>query len=270
MALIQFDFKSEALGLASSVAIAFSQRIAKAFGRGHRSPVLYLLHGLSDDHTTWLRRTSIERYAEAYDLFVVMPNVHRSFYINTYSGYRYFDFIADELPQICRDLFHISADPRETFVAGLSMGGYGAFRLALSRPDQYAAAASLSGALDLASLGDERDSLLPEWASVFGPTEAFHGGENDLLHLALQCRSNAARMPRLYQCCGTEDYLFPANQSFLRHCREIRLPVDYEEGPGEHEWGYWDQQIQRVLQWLPLQGLEDVAQSPLAESNTNR
>ncbi len=257
MALIQFDFFSETLRLSSSINVVFSQRIKIQKGPSHKSPVLYLLHGLSDDHTAWTRKTSIERFVEQYDLVVVMPAVHRSFYRNTYAGHRYYDYVAKELPEICRNYLSISQDPAQTFVAGLSMGGYGAFKLALANPERYAAAASLSGALDIASLSDLREDFLPEWLSIFGPQASIKDTEDDLLHLASQIRESAAHPPRLYQCCGTEDYLYPANQSFLAHARRLGLDIEYSEGPGNHEWGYWDAQIQRVLDWLPLEKLEN-------------
>ncbi|EDY84529.1 Putative esterase superfamily [Verrucomicrobiia bacterium DG1235] len=268
MALIQFEFKSETLALACQVNIAFSQRIKEQLGKTHRSPVLYLLHGLSDDHSGWMRKSSIERYVENYDVVVVMPAVHRSFYRNTYSGYRYFDYIAEELPELCSSYFPISDSPANRFVAGLSMGGYGAFKLALAKPENYAAAASLSGALDLEALGGHRDELLPEWPHIFGPSQKLSSNDDDLLRLASQRIAEGDTLPKLFQCCGTEDYLYPANKSFLKHAREIGLSVHYEEGPGEHEWGYWDRQIQKVLEWLPLKQLEKQENSPFKSSPT--
>ena len=129
--------------------------------------MLYLLHGLSDDHTAWLRYTSVERYAAAAGLAVVMPAVNRSFYANERHGGRYWDFISEELPKTVGRFFRVSQDPRDTYVAGLSMGGYGAMKLALSRPDRFAAAATLSGALDLVELVS-RPERVELFERVFG------------------------------------------------------------------------------------------------------
>jgi S-formylglutathione hydrolase FrmB len=96
--------------------------------------VLYLLHGLSDDDTAWLRRTSIERYVSELGLAVVMPQVHRSFYSDELHGLRYWTFLSDELPQLVDSFFHVSTRREDTFVAGLSMGGYGALKWALRQP----------------------------------------------------------------------------------------------------------------------------------------
>ena len=129
--------------------------------------MLYLLHGLSDDHTAWLRYTSVERYAAAAGLAVVMPAVNRSFYANEASGGRYWDYVAEELPQIVGNFFRVSQDPADTYVAGLSMGGYGAMKLALTHPDRFAAAATLSGALDLDELSS-RPERVELFERIFG------------------------------------------------------------------------------------------------------
>jgi S-formylglutathione hydrolase FrmB len=133
------------------------------------------------------------------------------------------------------------------------MGGYGAFKLALRKPDQYAAAASLSGALDMVAHLDNMNSS-PLWRAemerIFGPKIA--GSENDLLQLLNENQASSGPRPLLYQCCGTEDFLYEQNQSFREACSQTDLQLTYEEEPGEHEWGYWDKKIQNVLKWLPL------------------
>lgn len=250
MALVQCRFYSEVLNLSTAMNVILPQPPEIQPGRTY--PVLYLLHGLSDDETIWQRRTSIERYVRYINLAVVMPAVQRSFYTDMVCGYRYWTFVSEELPVLARSFFPLSAARKDTFVAGLSMGGYGAFKLALTYPDRYAAAASLSGALDLADLTRvEHDDWLAEMEIIFGPLDRLVGSNNDLFHLARQAAAAPLR-PRLYQCCGTEDFLYQDNRRFKELAMSLGLDLTYEEGPGEHEWGYWDQQIQRVLNWLPL------------------
>jgi S-formylglutathione hydrolase FrmB len=259
MALLHCDFFSEVLGMASSMDVILPQETGdaqigmKGHGRSSDSPVLYLLHGHSDDHTIWQRRTNIERYVAEMGLAVIMPNAHRSFYTDMAFGYKYWTFISEELPAIAQRFFHLSARRADTFVAGLSMGGYGAFKLALRHRGRFAAAASLSGALDIAARQQIDDPTgNPTMSLVFGEPGSVRGTADDLFVLAAELAEADGPRPLLYQCCGTEDFLYEDNLRFRDHVLGLGLPLTYEEGPGEHEWGYWDQQIQRVLAWLPL------------------
>jgi len=252
MALFHCNFFSAVLGLSVSADVILPQ---PGMQRKGKLPVLWLLHGLSDDHTIWQRRTSIERYVEQMRLAVVMPAVDRSFYTDMAQGNRYWSYIADELPSLARSFFPLSARREDNFVAGLSMGGYGAFKLALSHPSRFAAAASLSGALHNFA-EDAAASEDPAWAAelarVFGDLTTFTGGPNDVYHLAARVAKGKTPSPQLFQCCGTEDFLYEGNLRFKAHAESLGLPLTYEEGPGEHVWSYWDVMIQRVLAWLPL------------------
>lgn len=246
MAFIQCSFSSETLGIGVSMNVILPDPKAGQMDRKH--PTIYLLHGLSDDHTAWTRYTAIERYARAKNVAIVMPAVNRSFYTDMASGYPYWTFVSEELPAKARALFPLSDKREDTFVAGLSMGGYGAFKLALRRPDLFAAAASLSGALDLSD-GPERWKR--DFGYIFGEVNQIPD-QDDLFRLAEKVAASDGPKPKLYQACGTEDFLYPHNQRFLAHAQTIGLEVDYEEGPGSHEWGFWDSYISRVLNWLPI------------------
>lgn len=213
-------------------------------------PTLYLLHGLSDDHTVWPRRTSIERYAEEKGIAVVMPAVNRSFYTDMVSGPRYWTYVSEEVPARARDMFPLSHERADNFVAGLSMGGYGAFKLALRHPERFAAAASLSGALDMANVHDP--ALEPDLRLIFGDLGTIAGSANDLFHLAAQVSQSDGPKPSLFQWCGTEDFLYGFNVKFRDFVQPLPFDYTYSEGPGDHTWGYWDAQIQNVLNWLPL------------------
>ncbi|MCD8483063.1 MAG: esterase family protein [Verrucomicrobia bacterium] len=214
-------------------------------------PVLYLLHGLSDDHTIWMRRTSIERYVSELGLAVVMPAVHRSFYTDMPSGLKYFEFVSKELPALCESFFRLSASPVNKFIAGLSMGGYGAFKVALSYPTEWAGAASLSGALDVKSIFTKR---LPERSveaqAIFGPMDKVGNSTNDLFFLLQQASKNP-HLPELFSRCGTQDFLIEENREFVAHCNACGVKVDYAEAEGAaHTWDYWDASIQQVLMWI--------------------
>lgn len=260
MAFFEVHAFSDVLGLQVSFYVLLPQAARRQIGvhageTRAKYPALYLLHGLSDDHTIWLRRTSVERYAAEKNIAVVMPAVARSFYQDMASGPKYWTFLSEELPALCQQFFPLSAARDDTFVAGLSMGGYGALRLGLARPEKFAAAASLSGALDLEKRlreagkpGSRIDRA--EWTSIFGPDLKAPDNAN-LRSLAAKAATSTPR-PALYVACGTEDELLGDSRDFRRHLDSIHYPVTYSEGPGAHEWGYWDEQIQRVLDWLPL------------------
>ena len=257
MALIHCNFHSDVLGLACSMDVILPQPTSDSqigmagAARRERYPTLYLLHGLSDDHTIWQRRTSIERYAAPLGLAVVMPAVGRSFYTDMVHGLRYWTHVSEEVPALARSFFPLSEKREHNFVAGLSMGGYGAFKLALRCPDKFAAAASLSGALDLAALAEAPDSRRsPDLENAFGDLRAVRGSDHDLFVLAAKLARSAGPKPKLFQCCGTEDALCDQNRRFAERARTLGLDLVYEEGRGEHEWGYWDRLIQRVLAWL--------------------
>lgn len=257
MALLHCDFFSDVLGLSTSMAVVLPQTTSGQIGmesvaRRERHPTLYLLHGLSDDHTIWQRRTSVERYVADLGLAVVMPAVHRSFYTDMERGYRYWTFVSEELPAIARSFFPLSAEREDTFVAGLSMGGYGAFKLALRCPGRYSAAASLSGALDVANLFTQQPEREEEWTNVFGDLDALAGSENDLFHLAEALARSDGPRPKLYQWCGTDDGLYDGNVRFRDKAKDLGLDLTYDESPGGHEWACWDTHIQHVLRWLPL------------------
>ena len=256
MALVTCDFFSDALEVGCSMTVVLPQPTEEQIGvegARHRSgvpatdfPVLYLLHGLSDDHTAWLRYTSVERYAAAAGLAVVMPAVNRSFYANMVTGPRYWDFVADELPEIVGRFFRVSQDPAQTFVAGLSMGGYGAMKLALSRPERFAAAATMSGALDLQEISSRPDrvGLLDP---IFGDTIP-----EDADLFALLDAADTDALPRLHVSTGTEDHpgLVAGNRKFVAALEKRGVDVTSDFRPGEHVWSLWDELLPEVIDWL--------------------
>lgn len=260
MALMHVDFFSDVLGIAVNMDVIVPQHSTRLIGMntakaGGPYPTLYLLHGLSDDHTIWQRRTSIERYVAGLPLAVVMPTVQRSFYTDQKEGYDYFTFISEELPAVCEQFFDLSTAREDRFAAGLSMGGYGAMKLGLRCPDRYAAVASLSGALDIERRFREgADSpYARELRRTFGTKKQFVGSDNDLFALAEKLAASDGARPAFFVCCGTEDGLIDENHDFIDAFGE-RLNMTYEEGPGIHSWDFWDAWIQRVLEWLPLRG----------------
>jgi S-formylglutathione hydrolase FrmB len=258
MILTQINFFSDVLTLRSTLNVILPQRKVSEQRQQPRPLLrtLYLLHGYSDDQTAWQRWTSVERYVEGLNLAVVMPAAHNSFYTDMVHGGKYFTFLTEEVPAVLQDMFPLSQEREDTFVAGLSMGGYGALKMALSRPDLYAAAASLSGAVDMREVVKKHDdpdnpTWLESMRNIFGDLESVPGSQHDLFTLAEQV-SRAKIKPSLFQYCGTEDFLYADNLRFRDYVRTLPLELTYAEGTGDHTWGYWDMMIQKVLAWLPL------------------
>ena len=218
-----------------------------------RYPTLYLRPGVPDDDTEWIPRSCPERYKERRRLAGVLPAARRSSYTDALRGQRYWSFVSEELPRLARHLFPLSARREENFAAGLSMGGYGAFKLALAHPERFAAAASLSGALDVARLVEEEQAGgTSELQDIFGPAEGLAHSPDNLFHLAAQLVLRPGPRPALYQWCGTGDFLHADNVRFRDRAAALGLALTSEEGPGGHDWACWDAQIRRVLDWLPL------------------
>lgn len=253
MAHLEIDFYSKVLQKQTAMTVLLPEY--PTGGKPLRdTPVLTLLHGLSDDHHGWIRRSSIERYAEKYGLIVVMPETLRGFYTNVaVGGYRYWDHVSQEVPAIARHMFGLSDRRELNHVAGLSMGGFGAMKHALLQPERFATAASFSGALNLLLIpsSEESDHFIPgEGEALFGSAEKLRDSDNDLLALLRRNHAAGVTLPHLYQWCGTEDELYPLNLTFRDQCRALGIPLEYFEGPGCHRWEYWDTWIQNYLKWL--------------------
>ena len=251
MALVRCDFFSEALEVGTSMTVLLPQPgdaqigVAGTVAAGD-PPLLYLLHGLSDDATAWQRYTGVERYAAEAGLAVVMPQVGRSFYADEAHGGAYWTFLSEELPSVVQSFFRVSDRREDTFVAGLSMGGYGALKWALHQPHRFAAAASMSGALDLVAL-----SQAPDPREFVERVYDGHVGPDDDLFALLEA-AEVDTLPSLYVGCGTEDQLYDMNVRFVDQAVADGVDVQVDFGPGEHEWGLWDRTVRDVLAWLPL------------------
>lgn len=202
--------------------------------------VMFLLHGLSDDHTIWSRRTSIERYVEGLPLIVVMPNGGRGFYTDAAEGFAYGTAIGEELPNLVRHYFQVRA---QWAITGLSMGGYGALRLALRHPDLFRSTVSHSGALYFGHepIEGRDDAFNREFARVIGPDP--EGSAHDLFHLAKTCPN----LPAIRIDCGVDDFLIESNRGYHRFLTEKGIAHEYEEFPGEHNWAYWDEHVQEAI-----------------------
>lgn len=224
------------------------------FKPGKKYQTLYLLHGGFGDYSDWVRFTSIEKYAQENKVAIVMASVGNSFYMDMSHGGKYFTYISEEVPKFARAMFPLSDKREDNFVAGLSMGGYGAFKLALAKPEMFACAASLSGAVDAISTMEMPPAVGGgiNFNDICDDINKIKGTESDLLYTCEKLKKENADIPKLYQACGTEDFIYDMNVAVRDKIRELGLDLTYEEGPGGHTWDFWDEYIKKALAWFPL------------------
>ena len=250
MALANLKFFSETLGIQTEVYVILPQKnIIGQIGGNSSAPTgpykcLYLLHGLSDDNSMWLRRTSIERYADAYGFCVIMPHGAKSFYTDMKYGEKYYTYISQELPRIIQEFFHVSARREDTYIAGLSMGGYGALKIGLRNGNMFSAAAGLSPVIHPDFEGIPEGILTP----IYGEDQIIPE-EDNLLYL-IEKQDGALQKPKLFIAIGTEDFLYKDNKIFREKIQTLHYDFTYLEAPGSHCWEFWDTYIQHILKWF--------------------
>ena len=256
MALIHLNFHSDVLGMAMQADVILPQKNTSLIGMQTRDSetykTLWLLHGLSDDNTIWQRRTSIERYASEKGIAVVMVNGERSWYTDMKYGGRFFTYLTDELPKICRNFFRGMSDKREdNFIGGLSMGGYGAVKAALSFPERYAGCICLSGALDISTF---KHHSIEEWRAIFGydltSAEELRGSRHDVYTLAQKNAREGREFPKMYMWCGDNDYLLDNSIRFDSLLTSLGVEHKYEQSEGDHSWRWWDMHVQDGIKYV--------------------
>lgn len=261
MALLQVNFTSATLHRKVPMQVILPSDTVN----GSEGPfkTLYLLHGLMDNCQAWTSNTRIERWAMERNLAVVMPSAENSFYVDVPGGSAPFGdfgvYVGQELVEVTRKMFPLSPKREDTFIAGLSMGGFGALRNGLKYADTFGYIACLSGAVHIFEypLDEPGRNIIGEDAS-FGDIRAAALTDRNprVAAQALFDRIKASgdiTFPKVYIACGTEDYLLQANRQLAQFLKANAVNVTYEEGPGKHDWDFWDTYIQRVLDWLPIE-----------------
>ena len=250
MAFITIEFLSEVLGRQTSIDVIIPQkRTSGEIGiannaKEEKYKTLVLLHGLSDNNRIWARRTSIDRYATEKGIAVIMPSGDRSFYTNMRHGDNFADFIGKEVLAVAREYLPLSEKREDTFIAGNSMGGYGAMKMALKFPETFYAAAGLSSVADVKNFMKE---YTPDFSKVIFGEEI--PDSEDLFALTKVCESDPLR-PKLYMIQGLGDFMLEDNRRLAEHIKTLDYDFTYEEYEGIHDWWFWDTYIQKVLNWM--------------------
>lgn len=250
MAVMKIEYYSKVLDMEWGVNVLYPDASRVSDPESTDIPVLYLLHGMSGNQNSWLKRTNIERLVRGTNLIVIMPNTSNGWYTDTQYGYNYYTAIAEELPKVMKRFFPYMTSKREkTFIAGLSMGGYGSFKLALST-NRFSRAASFSGALSFQGFSPESQDLgeAAYWRGIFGTVDNWEASPYSLETLA----KKSDHQTKLWAWCGEEDYLYPANNLAIKNLKNLGFDVTYSHSSGKHEWYYWEKQLERFLATLPI------------------
>lgn len=274
MGILRFNYRSELLSLATNITVCYPTRHLTtklgyqdpntekgdklAYSPGMKFQTVYLLHGGSEDDTVPYRYTQLEEFAERNMVMLVSPSVNDSLFANTRYGFKYFDYLTQELPIVIQSLFASAPGRENTFAMGLAMGGNGALALGLLRPDLYAAVVDLSGGIGLTldrenykeSLGWDfplvRNALLGE--------DAFIGSEHDLRFHAERIQREGREAPTFFIGVGADDFIRERVYRDYAALQELGFDARYEETPGMgHDYGYWNMYLDKALSsWLPL------------------
>lgn len=258
MAFFKIEYNSKVLGMEWQVNVIYPDAFELAADEvdDQDIPVLYLLHGMGGNENSWQKRTAIERLLRHTNLIVVMPSTDLGWYTDTAYGLPYFTALAEELPQVLHRFFPNMSQKREkTFIAGVSMGGYGAYKMALAT-DKFSHAGAFSGALNLnaSDLIDKSPEQRPYWQGIFGDLDNSKALEEHYLTTLAQ---KSDKPTKFYAWCGYEDFLYQANEVGIAELRKYGLDIDYRNDHGTHDWYYWEKQLEAFLEWLPVKYVKE-------------
>jgi len=223
--------------------------------KAEKYAVVYLLHGLTGHFDNWADKTKLKDYAANYKYIIVMPEGNNGWYSDsaTVANDRYESYIIKELiPEIDKK-FRTNADKNYRAIAGLSMGGYGALKFGLKYPEMFFLVGSFSGALGAASWTEKdlggRNFIAESIMSVYGAADSRTRQENDVYKMTREISPEKIKqMPFVYLDCGTEDFLIQSNRDYAALLYEKKIPHEFRQLPGKHDWRFWDAQIQEFFE----------------------
>lgn len=260
MAYLTCALKSQIMQRTVNVHLYFPNDLPQSVGNRPRA-VLTLLHGFSNSGEDWFQMSAAPRYAADNGLVLVAPDCTNSFYNNMMYGGAWRTFLIEELPLLLNDIFRLPRGREHNFVAGLSMGGYGALYLGLTRPDVYGGCASFSGAVDLRMMlrHPEAPGLREAFAPVFGDSLSLPRA-SDLFEIVRKCAALPAdKQPAILLTNGLQDIepyqIVAQNDHFHQLCSGLRL-ARYRrlQWNGVHEWNFWDRSLVYAIDYFLQNG----------------
>lgn len=262
MARIQMNYTSVLIRTSITLDILLPETIKdaakdkKTFGEyaaGKEYPVLWLLHGAGGDGSDWPRFSRAEALAVEKELVIVCPTCFDPTYSNMAHGYRWLDYIGVELYDLIRTMLPVSGRREDHFIAGLSMGGYGAYKLALTFPEKYAGVAGLSGAYEIPQ--DYEKGTLRGGEKLIGAALGDKGkvlgGKNDIFALAEKRAAQGGPLPKAYLTCGRDDFCLESEERFYAHLKQLGYDVSRKDYDGySHQWDFWSMVLAEAAEAL--------------------
>ena len=214
---------------------------------------LYLLHGYSGNYADWLLKARVQEMSQQFNLAIVMMSGNNGMYVDQpHSGIRGSEYIGREVVEFTRKLFPLSDEREDTIIGGLSMGGYGTLYNALKYSEVFGHAIALSAPVELERAFDAPDDMVTglhrEYFEVlFGDLDKIKETDRNLQRMARNKLESGCELPDLYIACGYNDFLVRDNREFAAYLKSIGFPYTYEEGPGTHDWTFWNEYLHRGL-----------------------
>ena len=257
MVLFRGDVKCKSLQRRTSISVIlpsdnihFLQDAEEIVPQPYRT--LYLLHGLYGSDDIFLANTSIQKFAEDHGIAIVIPCGENSFYVDNVSAHAYYgEYVGSELLDITRNIFPLSDKREDTFIAGFSMGGYGAIRNGLKYFQNFSKIGMISSALitdDIVSYTSDDNVLRSRefYESIFGNLDEIKGSDMDPKALIDDCDE----IPDIFMACGYDDFLHDKNVDYYEFLKSRDVNVDFIEAPGEHTWEFCDRYIKEFIKTL--------------------
>jgi len=247
MAFLEYHGKSSELGMN----IAFralvpqvelekeNQEDIRKLNQSNGYKVIYLLHGYSDNSTSWMRMTAIERFLCKEPVVVIMPETDNYCWVNTYNGFKFGDYLTKELPRLVTSLFPVSTKPEDTMIAGFSMGGYGALHAGLTNPTRYGLVAAFAPAILVENRYQGKRPV--DFESIFGDRNKAKDSDFNLYQLL-----KAEKSPEIYLTTGKNDFLYEEDAQFFQEAKKQGLPIEFEPVEGKHDWFFAEEAFYRA------------------------
>ena len=257
MVLFRGDIKCKSLQRRTSISVIlpadnihFLQDAEEIVPKPYRT--LYLLHGLYGSDDIFLANTSIQKFAEDNGIAIVIPCGENSFYVDNPKAHAYYgEYVGQELLDITRNIFPLSHRREDTFIAGFSMGGYGAVRNGLKYHENFSKIGMISAALitdDIVNYTEDGNVLRSRdfYESIFGDLDELKGSDMDPKALIERCPN----VPDIYMACGEDDFLFEKNIDFHEFLKDMDIDVDFVKASGEHTWEFSEKYIKEFIKTL--------------------